>query len=105
MRQILVDYARARTTEKRGGGLEIVHLDEAMVFQQGRPQEILEVSAALDKLEAQDARAAQVVELRVFGGLTVEEAAEALDVSPRTIKREWALGRAWLARELSSEVQ
>lgn len=105
MRQVLVDYARARATEKRGGGLEIVHLDQAAVFEQGRPQEILDVSAALEKLEAQDARAAQVVELRVFGGLTVEEAAKALGVSPRTVKREWALGRACLQRELSSKAQ
>ena len=102
MRQVLVDYARARLTDKRGGGVDIVHLEEALIFEKGQPQEILDLSEALEKLEVQDLRAYQVIELRVFGGLTVEETAEALDVSPRTVKREWNLGRAWLLGELRS---
>jgi RNA polymerase sigma factor (TIGR02999 family) len=102
MRQVLVDYARARLADKRGGGVDIVHLEEALIFEKGRPQEILELSEALEKLELQDLRAYQVIELRVFAGLTVEETAEALDVSPRTVKREWNLGRAWLLGELRS---
>lgn len=102
MRQVLVDYARARLAEKRGGGVDIVRLEEALIFDRERPQEILELGEALEKLEVKDLRAYQVVELRIFGGLTVEETAEALDVSPRTIKREWNLGRAWLRGELTS---
>ncbi len=102
MRQVLVDYARARLTEKRGGDFRLVRLEEATVFDRGQPREILELGAALEKLEALDPRAHQVVELRFFGGLSVEETAEALDVSPRTVKREWNLGRAWLRGELGA---
>lgn len=102
MRQVLVDYARARLSEKRGGKVDIIRLEEAQIFEKGRPQEILDLSEALTKLEAKDPRAYQIVELRIFGGLTVEQAAKALEVSPRTIKREWSLGRAWLRGELQS---
>ena len=106
MRRILVDYARARRASKRGAGLPPLPLDEqAGAASPAGPalDDLLAVDAALGALEALDGFAAKVVELRYFGGLTVEETAEALDVSPATVKREWSLARAWLYRRLSGE--
>jgi RNA polymerase sigma factor (TIGR02999 family) len=111
MRQILVQRARARHAEKRGGQeAERITLDEsAYAFQASARQadegggiDVLALDAALEKLAALDAQQAKIVELRYFGGLTVEEAADALDISPATVKRHWTLARAWLKKELEA---
>ena len=101
MRQILVDHARARRAEKRGGDVRVVPLDEALILDKGRPMEIIALDEALDRLQEKDPRGAKVVECRFFGGLSVEETAEVLGIAPRTVKRDWYLCRAWLQRELS----
>jgi RNA polymerase sigma-70 factor (ECF subfamily) len=103
MRQILVQRARRRHAAKRGGNPERITLDEQLLpAERGRPGdiEVLALDAALERLAALDERQAKVVELRYFGGLTVDETAEALDISPATVKRHWTLARAWLRREL-----
>lgn len=102
MRQILIDYARARQAEKRGGSAVMLQLDEALAFAKGRPSELLALDAALDRLKVEEPRAHQIVELRFFGGLSVEEAAEVIGVSARTVKRTWSFGRAWLRAELGA---
>lgn len=103
MRRILVDYVRARQAEKRGGDAEIVSFDDVTVEVPDTESgaEILELHAALDKLEAQDARKAKVVEAHIFGGLTYEETGRALGISPATVDRDLRLAKAWLARELA----
>jgi len=101
MREILVDHARARRADKRGGALQPVSLDSAVVLEQGSVTDVLAVDEALSSLARKDPRAARVVELRFFAGLSIEETAEVLDVAPRTVKRDWQLGRAWLRRQLS----
>ena len=101
MRRILMDYAKGRAREKRGGGVQKTSLDEALAVSYDRAYELVEIDQALGRLEALDRRQAQVVEMRFFGGLSVEETAEALGVSAPTVKREWAMARAWLHRELS----
>jgi RNA polymerase sigma factor (TIGR02999 family) len=103
MRRILVDYARARKFKKRNAGTARVSLEDAVVFSPERTAELLSLDEALSRLAAKDTRKAQVVELRYFGGLTVEEAALVLRVSPVTVHRDWQLARAWLRRELSDE--
>ena len=109
MRQILVQRARARHAAKRGGeNADRITLDESVLSPRGADREgggvdVLELDAALEKLAALDPQQAQIVELRYFGGLTVEEAAEALDISPATVKRHWTIARAWLRKELSPE--
>ena len=108
MRQILVQRARARDADKRGGkDAERITLDESVMKDHtpDRPGgvDVLALDAALEKLAALDAQQAKLVELRYFGGLTVEEAAEALDISPATVKRHWTLARAFLKKELSGE--
>ena len=100
MRQILIERARARDAQKRGGGGAKVTLDEGMMAGAPRPIDFLALDDALERLAALDAEQARIVELRFFGGLSVEETAEALGSSPATIKRRWTLARAWLAREL-----
>lgn len=102
MRRILVDYARARAAEKRGGDAEPVRLDEISVdlADAGDEAEILALHDALERLEAQDARKAQVIEAHIFGGLTYDETAEALGISAATVDRDLRMARAWLAREL-----
>jgi len=102
MRAILIDHARARCAEKRGGGRHRVELD-ANTIAADESSSLLELHAALERLEHIDAKLARLVELRFFGGLTVEESAEVLDVSPRTVKRSWRTAKAWLLRELESE--
>lgn len=101
MRRILVDQARRRSAEKRGGGRPL-QLDEEFDVAMAADAEVLAVDAAMQALEAVDADLARLVELRFFGGLTVEETATALGVSPATIGREWTAARAWLHRELSA---
>jgi len=101
MRQILIERARARDALKRGGGQPRVTFDESLpAAADGRPVDLLALDAALERLTALDPDQARIVELRFFGGLTIEETAEAMSSSPATIKRHWALARAWLAREL-----
>jgi len=102
MRRILLDYAKARGRDKRGGGAEKISLDESLVVAEDRCSELVRIDAALDRLEVFDERQAKVVEMRFFGGLSVEETAEALGVSEPTVKREWAMAKAWLYRELSA---
>jgi len=100
MRQILVDHARRRSAEKRGGGVRPEALDEGIIGAGAREDEVLAVDAALAHLEGLDPRLAKIVELRFYGGLSVEEAAEALGISERTVKRDWRKARAFLYREL-----
>ncbi len=103
MRRVLVDHARARTSEKRGGGQRPVTLDDVHdAPADSAAIDVIELHEALEKLEALDPDQARVVELRYFTGLNIEETAEALGVSAATVKREWAVARAWLHRELSS---
>jgi RNA polymerase sigma-70 factor, ECF subfamily len=103
MRRILVDYARQRVAAKRGGGVALTDLDIASVGATvEQSQELLAIDEALEKLTALDPQQARVVEMRYFGGLTVEETAAALAIAPRTVKREWAMAKAWLRVEISS---
>lgn len=102
MREILVDHARRRRAQKRGGGQQpVTLLDAALLVDRGRPIEFDDLDQALNDLARLSERQAHVVELRYFGGLSIEETAEVLGVSPATVKREWATARAWLYRELS----
>ena len=100
MRSILVDHARKHLAGKRGGGLDVLPLDEGLVFSPGRPEPLLRLDEALTRLTEYDGRASRIIELRFFGGLSIEETAEVLNVSPRTVKREWTFVRAWLRTEL-----
>jgi RNA polymerase sigma factor (TIGR02999 family) len=100
MRRILVDFARARHQDKRGGAACQVSLDEAAAVSVERVAEFIALDEALERLAAIDPRRSRMVELRFFGGLSEEETAEALKISPRTVRREWSLARAWLRREL-----
>lgn len=103
MRRILVDHARSRGYQKRGGGQEALQLDDVMTVDGSPGAGILELDDALNRLAELDPRKGQVVEMRFFGGLTVEETAEALKISPETVMRDWKLARAWLYRELSAD--
>ena len=103
MRRIMVDHARERHSLKRGGGALRVTLDEAAWVTETRSEELLALDEALENLAAQDPRKSQIVELRYFGGLTVEETAEFLKLSPRTVEREWTMAKAWLYRALTEE--
>jgi len=103
MREILVEHARARQAGKRGGKVEKLPLDEAPGFSPAKSRELIELGDALETLERLDPRQARVVDLRFFGGLTVEETAEVLGIAPRTVKREWSVARAWLHGELSGK--
>ena len=100
MRRILVDFARARQNLKRGGGALQVTLDEDLVVSPESGLDLLALDEALEKLASLNPRQSKVVELRYFGGLKEEELAEALNVSPRTIRHDWSVARAWLYREL-----
>jgi RNA polymerase sigma factor (TIGR02999 family) len=103
MRRILTDQARARQSHKRGGGAQPVSLDAAPLVSTEPQPEVLAIDEALTALAKVDSRKSQVVELRFFGGLSVEETAEVLKVSPDTVVRDWKLAKAWLLRELSQE--
>jgi RNA polymerase sigma factor (TIGR02999 family) len=101
MRHILVDFARARRRAERGGYKQQVSLEEAAVVSKEKSADFIALDDALKSLAEIDPRKSRMVELRFFGGLSVEETAEALNVSPRTVMREWSLARDWLYRELS----
>src|SRR5438128_3316011 len=103
MRRILVDHARKRQYEKRGGGAQKISFDETMVVSQERGADLIALDEALNKLAAIDERKSKVVELRFFGGLSVEETAEALHISAVTVMREWSMAKAWLYNSLSNE--
>lgn len=100
MRRILIDHARGNLRQKRGGEHKKVSLDEAFVFSEQQADELLAVDDSLNRLAKVDPRQARVVELRFFGGLSVEEAAEVLGVSPKTVKRDWSVAKAWLYADL-----
>ena len=104
MRRILIDYAVARRRQKRGGGQVVVSLDDgdAPAIAHDRADELVDLEEALERLQAINERQAKVVECRFYGGMSVEETADALNVSPATVKREWAIARAWLNREMQS---
>lgn len=102
MRRILIERARSRGAEKRGGDRRRTSLDEAVALADGPSPDLLALDAALTRLEARDSRMSDVVELRYFAGLTVEETASALDTSPRTVDRLWKGAKAWLYREMSA---
>ena len=103
MRHILVDYARSRKAFKRGGDYCRLSLDEAVISSEEKDPDLLTLHEALDSLAAIDIQQSHVVELRVFGGLTVEETAEALGISPRTVKREWSMAKAWLHKQMRDQ--
>lgn len=103
MRRILIDHAKARSRDKRGGEFEKVPLDSAMELGSRSGSELLEVNEALERLNDRDPRKARIIELLVFGGLTYEEAAAALEISPATLHRELKLAKSWLHRELTSK--
>jgi len=103
MRRVLVDHARARGFRKRGGGAQRVTLDEELIVSAEPALDLVALDRALEALAAADVRKSRVIELRFFGGLSVEETAEVLHVSPQTIKRDWRLAKLWLLRELHGE--
>ena len=103
MRRILVDWARSRQALKRGGIEQPIELDEALVVADVPGADLVSLDDALKALAATDARKSEVVELRFFGGLSVEETAEVLKVSPETVMRDWKFAKSWLRRELSKE--
>jgi RNA polymerase sigma factor (TIGR02999 family) len=100
MRRILVDHARTHHAAKRGGNLPRLSLDEAIVMARERGADLLAIDELLQRLAAIDPQQARIVELRFFAGLSVEETAHALSISDRTVKRDWAMAKAWLQREL-----
>ena len=103
MRQIMVDHAREHRSLKRGGGALKVTFDEAALVSDARSEELLALDEALQRLSQQDPTKSRIVELRYFGGLTVQQTAEALKLAPRTVEREWTLAKAWLYRALRGE--
>lgn len=102
MRQILVDHARSKRAAKRGGDVTIVNLEEAKIATEPVSVDILALDHALDELASFDARQRDLVELKFFAGLTIDEASAALGISPATVEREWAIAKAWLHQRLSS---
>lgn len=103
MRHILVDHARSHKSEKRGGETEIISLEDAAIVSTERAAEVVALDEALQNLSDLDERKVRVVELRYFGGLSVEETAEVLKISPNTVKRDWNFAKMWLLRELSNQ--
>ena len=102
MRRILVDHARAHKASKRGAGAETLELNEAVAQAEKQSINLLGLDEALETLEKMDPQQSRIVELRFFGGLSIEETAEVLKISPATVKRDWAAARAWLYREVTS---
>jgi RNA polymerase sigma factor (TIGR02999 family) len=105
MRRILVDHARAHLAEKRGRGLPKVAITEAIAMSREQPADLLALDESLAHLSSVDPQQGRIVELRVFAGQTVEETAEILGISPATVKRDWAVAKAWLLREIRKEEQ
>lgn len=105
MRRILIDHARAHAADKRGGAQLKLQLDEAILYPTERAAELIMLDEALNKLAAFDERKSRIVELRFFGGLSEEEVAHFLNVSVRTVKRDWQIAKLWLHRELTTEAQ
>jgi RNA polymerase sigma factor (TIGR02999 family) len=103
MRRVLVDHARSRNYQKRGGGTPTVALDDVLLAPAERTADLVALDDALDALAHVDLRKSRVIELRFFGGLSVEETAEALHVSPETVMRDWRLAKVWLLREVSGD--
>ena len=101
MRRVLVDFARAQHNQKRGGALQRVTFDQDLLVGSDTPEDVLAIDTALQALAVEYARKSQVVELRFFGGLSVEESAEVLQISPETVMRDWKFAKSWLMRELS----
>ncbi len=102
MRRILVDHARGHLRDKRGGGMVPVPLDEALVFAPEQSSELVRLDASLQRLAKLDPRQSRIVELRFFGGLTVEQTAELLGISPKTVKRDWSMAKAWLHGDMKT---
>jgi len=102
MRRILVDHARGCLRDKRGGGQKPVQIDEALVFAPEQSTELLKLDQALEQLTKLDPRQGKIVELRFFGGLTVEQTADLLGISEKTVKRDWSMAKAWLRGELKA---
>jgi RNA polymerase sigma-70 factor (ECF subfamily) len=100
MRRVLVDYARAHNAEQRGGGLQRVEMQDELAISAAQLDEVEHLDEALKKLEKENPRQARVVELRYFGGLSVEQIGALLQIAPRSVKRDWALARIWLFRQL-----
>jgi RNA polymerase sigma-70 factor, ECF subfamily len=105
MRHILVDYARGQRRAKRGEGAPLLPLSEVAELADGRAEELIAVNSALDKLTAMDERKGRIFEMRYFGGMSVDEAAQALKVSPATVARDWRMAKAWLRREIAPGLQ
>jgi RNA polymerase sigma factor (TIGR02999 family) len=103
MRRILVDYARTKKRQKRGGGLQRVELTDELVFSTGRSEDVLALDTALEELAKLNPRQAQIVELRFFAGMSIDEIAAALGLSKRTVERNWTMVRAWLRQKLAEE--
>jgi len=103
MRRILIDHAREHLREKRGGGAIPVPLDEAVVFAPEQASELLKLDTSLDRLAKRDPRQGKIVELRFFAGLTVEQTADVLGISAKTVKREWSMAKAWLHGDLKAD--
>jgi RNA polymerase sigma-70 factor (ECF subfamily) len=103
MRRILVDHARGRLASKRGSGAARVELTEAVAMSREQPEELLALDESLTRLASVDPQQGRIVELRVFTGLTVEETAAVMSISPATVKRDWALAKVWLLREIRKE--
>ncbi len=102
MRRILVDHARGYLRDKRGGGQKPVPIDEALVFAPEQSMELVKIDEALERLTKLDPRQGKIVELRFFGGLTVEQTADLLGISEKTVKRDWSMAKAWLRGELKA---
>jgi RNA polymerase sigma factor (TIGR02999 family) len=100
MRRVLVDHARARQAEKRGGDVEHLPLDESLAYSEAQSQELVQLDEALTRLARLNVRQTKVIELRFFAGLNVDETAEVMGISPKTVKRDWSVARAWLHREI-----
>jgi RNA polymerase sigma-70 factor, ECF subfamily len=105
MRQVLVDYARARNAHQRGGGLKRVEMQDELAISPDKLDEVEQLDEALKRLEKENPRQARVVELRYFGGLSMEQIGTLLQIAPRSVKRDWALARIWLFRELRPEAK
>jgi RNA polymerase sigma-70 factor (ECF subfamily) len=103
MRRVLVDYARAHNAQRRNGGLQQVEMHEDLAVSPERLEEVTLLDEALKRLADRNPRQARVVELRYFGGLSIEETAEVLDIAPRSVKRDWSLAKIWLFKELNPQ--